>query len=70
MAKNELDKYRDSVMVHLTYIREKVDRNHDHLEKVNGRLGKTENSIIAIKTIGTTITVVIGIILTWLGIDR
>tara|TARA_R100000781_G_scaffold114977_1_gene88221 strand:+ start:3128 stop:3340 length:213 start_codon:yes stop_codon:yes gene_type:complete len=70
MPKNESDKYRDEVMIHLTYIREKVDANHKHLEKVNGRLSVAENSITAIKTIGTTITVIIGIILTWLGIQE
>ena len=70
MPKNESDKYRDEVMIHLTYIREKVDANHEHLERVNGRLSVAENSITAIKTIGTTITVIIGIILTWLGIQE
>ena len=66
----ELDVYRDSVMTHLKYIKERVDENHTHLEKVNGRVRETEKSITAIKAIGSTVTVVISIILTWLGVER
>ena len=67
---NKQEAYRDEVMTHLSYIKEKVDANHKHLEKINGRLRLAENSITAIKTIGTTVTAVVGIILTWLGVTK
>ena len=71
------EEYRNEVTLHLvritgelSHIREKVEANHAHLEKINGRLTTAEHSITAIKTIGSTLTIVIGAILTWLGIDR
>ena len=54
----------------MSHIREKVEANHTHLEKINGRLTTAEHSVTAIKTIGSTLTIVIGIILTWLGLDK
>ena len=38
-------KYRESILTHLKYIKEKVDINQKHLEKINGRLRDTEKSI-------------------------
>ena len=71
------EEYRSEVTLHLVritgelaHIREKVEANHTHLEKINGRLTTTEHSVTAIKTIGTTLTLVIGVILTWLGIQK
>ena len=76
MAKST-EEYRNEVTLHLTritgeltHIREKVEANHTHLEKINGRLTTAEHSITAMKTIGTTLTFVIGIVLTWLGIQK
>ena len=66
--KKNLDEYRGEVLTHLEYIKEKVDANHSHLDVVNGRLNKAENSITAIKTIGTTLAAIMGGFLTWLGI--
>lgn len=63
-------KYRDEVLTHLAYIKEKVEANHQHLEKINGRLRAAENNITAIKTVGTTITIVVTITLTFLGIFK
>ena len=68
--KKNIDKYRDEVMTHLQYIKERVDENHSHLEKVNGRLNKAENSITVIKTTGVTLYTVIAAILAWLGISK
>ena len=68
--KKNIDKYRDEVMTHLEYIKEKVDANYNHLEKVNGRLNKAENNITAIKTTGITLYTVIGAILAWLGVNK
>ena len=68
--KKNIDKYRDEVMTHLQYIKERVDENHSHLEKVNGRLNKAENNITVIKTTGVTLYTVIAAILAWLGISK
>mgnify|MGYP003149118410 CR=1 FL=1 len=75
MSKESTEKYRNNITIHLTrisgdleHIKEKVNENNKHLEKINGRLRTAENSIISIKTIGSTLTIVIGIILTWLGV--
>ena len=65
-----VDIYRNEVMTHLKYIKEIVDENQRHLETINGRVRKNENSIITIKTIGSTLTIVVGVILTWLGIEK
>ena len=69
--------YRNKITIHLTritseleHIREKVESNHTHLEKINGRLTKAEHAVTSIKTIGSTVTFVIGVILTWLGIQK
>ena len=71
------EEYRNEVTLHLvritgelSHIREKFEANHTHLEKINGRLTTAEHSVTAIKTIGSTLTIVIGIILTWLGLDK
>ena len=68
--KKNVNEYRDEVMTHLEYIKEKVDANYNHLEKVNGRLNKAENNITAIKTTGITLYTVIGAILAWLGVSK
>jgi tetrahydromethanopterin S-methyltransferase subunit G len=74
---DKTEEYRNSITVHLVricsdlgHIKERVDSNNKHLEKINGRLRQAENSITAVKTIGSTLTIVIGIILTWLGVSK
>ena len=54
----------------LGHIKEKVNANFNHLEKVNGRLNKAENNITGIKSIGITLYAIIGIVLAWLGIKE
>ena len=44
MKTKSIKEHRDEVMTHLKYIKEKVDANYNHLEKVNGRLNKAENN--------------------------
>tara|TARA_X000001382_G_scaffold95923_2_gene70319 strand:- start:415 stop:612 length:198 start_codon:yes stop_codon:yes gene_type:complete len=51
------------VLTHLEYIKEKVDANYKHLEKVNGRLNKAESNISRIVGIGSGITFVIASVL-------
>ena len=77
MAKKSTEEYRSDITVHLTrmssdivYIKEKVDANFEHLEKVNGRLNKAENNITGMKSVGLTLYAVIGVILTWLGVKE
>ena len=77
MAKQSTEEYRTDITMHLTrmssdieHIKEKVDANFEHLEKVNGRLNKAENNITGIKSVGLTLYTVIGIVLTWLGVKE
>ena len=77
MKKGSIEQYRSNITLHLTrisgdleHIKEKVDDNNKHLEKINGRLRAAENDITAVKTVGGTITFIIGVVLAWLGIDR
>ena len=51
MKTKSISEHRDEVMTHLMYIREKVDANFEHLERVNGRLNKAENDITKVKAI-------------------
>jgi predicted nucleic acid-binding Zn-ribbon protein len=71
------EEYRNNITLHLVkitgelaHIREKVEANHTHLERINGRLTTAEHSITAIKTIGSTLTIVVGAVLTWLGLEK
>ena len=70
MKTNDTDKHRTTVMLHLMYIREMVDANNKHLKELNGRVRTNEVTLSWIKGIGTTITFVVGAILTWLGIQK
>ena len=77
MTTKNTEEYRNNITIHLVrisgdiaHIKERVDANHKHLEKINGRLRSTENSVTAIKTMGTTITFIIGCILTWFGVQK
>jgi len=66
MSKN--DEYREAVIVHLQYIKERVDANHEHLLRLNGRVVKNEKAITKIFAIGSTISFIFTLILTYLGI--
>ena len=70
MKTKNTDSYRDEVMTHLKYIKERVDANYEHLEKVNGRLRKAENSISWMKGIGTSVTFIIASIIAWMNSVR
>ena len=71
------EEYRNDVTIHLVricgdlaHIKDRVESNNKHLEKINGRLRYAENNIVAIKTIGTTLTFIVGCILTWFGVQK
>ena len=62
---NNLDKYRDEVMTHLKYIKEKVEANHKHLLHLNGRVRSAEVAISWIKGIVAAMTTVFIAIAGW-----
>ena len=66
----DISKYRDEVMTHLKYIKEKVDANYSHLNRLNNRVRKAESSISWMKGIGTTITFVLGTLFAWFKFDK
>ena len=68
MKTKDFNDYRDGVMTHLMYIKEKVDANFEHLEKVNGRLNKAENNIAKLKAIGATLFSILGVAITLVGV--
>ena len=53
----------DLIISHLEYIRTRVDQ-------INGRVRDNEKQISWIKGIGGSLVFVIGVILTWLGVDK
>jgi len=77
VKKESLEEYRSNVTLHLTrvsgdieHIKEKVNENNKHLNRINGRLRAAENNIISMKSIGFTLYAIIGVVLTWLGIQK
>jgi len=56
-------KETEVVLTHLEYIKEKVDANYKHLEKLNGRVSKNESAISRIMGVGTAITFTIASVL-------
>ena len=66
--KKNVNEYRDEVMTHLEYIKEKVDANHNHLERVNGRLNKAENDITRLKAVGLTLFSILTVAISLIGI--
>ena len=64
----ELDNYRREVTIHLQHHSEKIDVVISHLEKINGRLQKAEKDITTHKTVGITISSIVGFFLTYLGL--
>ena len=68
MITKNTDEYRGEVMTHLAYIKEKVDANFEHLERVNGRLNRAENDIVKLKTIGLTLFTILTVAISLVGI--
>jgi|TARA_R100001129_G_scaffold59402_1_gene40610 hypothetical protein len=68
MKTKNTDEYRGEVMTHLAYIKEKVDANFEHLERVNGRLNRAENDIVKLKTIGLTLFTILTVAISLVGI--
>lgn len=68
MKTKNIDEYRGAVMTHLSYIKEKVNANFEHLERVNGRLNKAENDIVKLKTVGLTLFSLLTIAISLIGV--
>tara|TARA_R110002167_G_C12174246_1_gene603840 strand:+ start:62 stop:259 length:198 start_codon:yes stop_codon:yes gene_type:complete len=51
------------VLTHLEYIKDKVDANFNHLQKLNGRVRNNEVTLSWIKGIGSGITFIVSCIL-------
>tara|TARA_R100001594_G_scaffold13276_4_gene28732 strand:- start:1111 stop:1323 length:213 start_codon:yes stop_codon:yes gene_type:complete len=68
MKTKNINDYREGVMTHLMYIKEKVDANFEHLERVNGRLNKAENDITKLKAIGVTLFSLLTIAISLVGV--
>ena len=68
MKTKNTDEYRGEVMTHLAQIKEKVDANFEHLERVNGRLNRAENDIVKLKTIGLTLFTILTVAISLVGI--
>ena len=78
---SELKEYRDGVMTHLMYIKErmdtnhlyikeKVDANHEHLKLLNGRINKAENNISKITAIGATFAFLVTLFMSYFGFRK
>ena len=54
--------------IHHEYNREKFNVIIEHLERINGRLQQAEKDIATHKSVGITISAMVGFVLTYLGI--
>ena len=59
MVSNE---YKE-ILAHLKYIKEKVDNNEIKLDKINGRVRKTENDLATAKGIGGIFSIIFSALL-------
>jgi Mg2+ and Co2+ transporter CorA len=66
----DVKQYRDAVMTHLMYIKEKVDSHDARLSDINGKVSKNENAITRITTIGATFGLLATFIMSYLGIKK
>ena len=56
---NKLDEHRREVLTHLEYIKERVDYNAQHLDKINGRVRETEKKISFLQGFGSIVTFIL-----------
>mgnify|MGYP003136538632 CR=1 FL=1 len=62
MKSEKQTKQNKELLTHIKYIKEIVDSNNKHLEKINGRLRTAENNITGIKAIGSTVALVLSLL--------
>jgi hypothetical protein len=61
--KSERETKRDKeILTHIKYIKETVDINKRHLETINGRLRSAENNITGIKAVGSTVALILSLV--------
>ena len=58
-SQTKMDK---ELLTHIKYIKETVAINKKHLEKINGRLRTAENNITGIKAIGSTVALILSLV--------
>ena len=66
----DVKEYRDAVMTHLMYIKEKVDSHDTRLADINGKVNKNKNDITRITTIGATFGGLATLVMSYLGIRK
>jgi hypothetical protein len=66
IRRTELQKYRDTVIVELKYIRKTVAKNESSLEKLNGRVRQNEQGLERLKGITSVVGVVFAGFVAWL----
>ena len=62
MPKNKDSEYKD-ILAHLRYIKEKVDNNEIKLDRINGRVRKTEKDLAFAKGIGGVFSIIFSALL-------
>ena len=53
----------NEILAHLKYIKEKVDNNEIKLDKINGRVRKTENDLATAKGVGGIFSIIFSALL-------
>ena len=66
----DVKEYRDAVMTHLMYIKEKVDSHDTRLADINGKVNKNKNDITRITTIGATFVGLATLVMSYLGMRK
>ena len=61
---------QDILMTHILYIKEKVDKCENHLDKINGRVRANERMVGKIISIGSTFAFLITVFLSYMGIKK
>lgn len=61
-----VQKYRDTVLLELKYIKKIVDKNEKSLEKLNGRVRRNENALERLKGVTSVAGVVFAGFIAWL----
>jgi len=52
------------------HIKDNIDSINKHLQLINGRVRENEKQISWMKGIGSTFVFIVGVVLTWFGIER
>ena len=53
------NQHRREVLTHLKYIKERVDYNAEHLDKINGRLREAEKKISFLQGFGSIVSFIL-----------